>query len=327
MKRMYTITKAMTDAYEKVSGDSASLKQFWETWGKKLGFSVGTVVSIPGGFTADESRDKDGFVEIECPECQGTGLSQGNGILHNTACGVCGGHEDSKGLGSVKVKCTTCLDQTLGRDYDTGEELVCGDCLVTCPACNGEGNEYPLGAAETCSECSGEQVVLLAQAKRWEGNCSSKQVIANPSQINQGRIYRRAAKSLTFSELQTKGVLRCEEIFRPLKAFHPSKWTNFMGEEYGEICREIGRMDRLTEEPEQRFLGIFGDSSAINQRIEGHRLKAIEECADLVQYTSLLVASLGGDLGEAIVSKFNATSIKRGSKYRLVEVSDTEVKL
>lgn len=101
---------------------------------------------------------------------------------------------------------------------------------------------------------------------------------------------------LTFEDLRTANVARCEDVFHPLESWTPTDWACAMAGECGEACNMIKKMRR----------GSAFDLTDIGR-----------ELADLVIYADLLAARLGIRLGDAVVEKFNAVSFDRGSKHLL----------
>lgn len=114
--------------------------------------------------------------------------------------------------------------------------------------------------------------------------------------------------ALTFDELRSANVLRCEEVFHPVIDWSPTDWACAMAGECGEACNEVKKLRRLD--------GADSDLDSEERRAE-LRSKIGDELADLVIYADLLAARLGIDLAACVASKFNEVSIKRGSVVRL----------
>lgn len=114
--------------------------------------------------------------------------------------------------------------------------------------------------------------------------------------------------TLSFAQLRTTNVQRCEDVFHPLDEWSLTDWATAMAGECGEACNEIKKLRRLDN----------ADASldSATKRTE-LRTKAAMELADLVIYADLLAARLGVDLGAAVVIKFNEVSRKRNSSLRL----------
>ena len=104
---------------------------------------------------------------------------------------------------------------------------------------------------------------------------------------------------LNFSELRTRSVERCEQVFHKLNDWSPTDWACAMAGECGEACNAIKKIKRMetrtntAKDPQtyEEAVSIVGD-----------------ELADMVIYADLLAARLGIDLGAAVVRKFNAVS-------------------
>ncbi len=101
---------------------------------------------------------------------------------------------------------------------------------------------------------------------------------------------------LRFSELRSKNVLRCEDVFHPLDSWSPTDWGCALAGEAGEACNLAKKMRRGEDVP---------------------LLEMSHELADVVIYADLLAARLGIDLGQAVKDKFNIVSARKGSKVRL----------
>jgi NTP pyrophosphatase (non-canonical NTP hydrolase) len=113
---------------------------------------------------------------------------------------------------------------------------------------------------------------------------------------------------LTFEELRSANVTRCEEVFHGLDRWTPTDWATAVAGECGEACNEVKKLRRLDD----------ADSSS-DTPVERERLRLAigKEIADLVIYADLLAARLGIDLGESIIEKFNEVSQRRGSTVTL----------
>ena len=107
-----------------------------------------------------------------------------------------------------------------------------------------------------------------------------------------------ARPSLTFDELQTAGLARCEAIFGGLGCWSESEWGCALAGEVGEACNLLKKRLR-------------GDDPSPS--VEA----VMDELADVVIYADLCASKVGGDLGEAVRRKFNQVSERRGSAIRL----------
>lgn len=110
-------------------------------------------------------------------------------------------------------------------------------------------------------------------------------------------------RALSFAELRTTNVRRCEDVFHKLERWNPAEWSNAMAGEVGEACNIAKKIIR----------GDYPDEHAMADAVRA----LAKEIADVVIYADLLAARMGIDLGEAVVSKFNEVSKRRGSNIRL----------
>ncbi len=102
---------------------------------------------------------------------------------------------------------------------------------------------------------------------------------------------------LTFQELRTANVERCENSFKhSINDWSPSDWAMAATGELGELCNLLKK--RLRGED-------------INQQDISHEL------ADTVIYLDLLATRLDIDLAEAVRRKFNIVSERIGSDVKL----------
>lgn len=113
---------------------------------------------------------------------------------------------------------------------------------------------------------------------------------------------------LTFDELRTANVERCEDVFHPLHRWSPTDWATAMAGECGESCNEVKKLRRLDD------ADASIDTAGERERL---RLAIGKEIADMVIYADLLAARLDIDMGFAIAQKFNEVSRKRGSAVML----------
>jgi hypothetical protein len=115
-------------------------------------------------------------------------------------------------------------------------------------------------------------------------------------------------KDLGFEELRKANVERCEQVFHKLDEWSPTDWATAVAGEVGEACNVIKKLRRLDgadqtlDSPKTRLL---------------LRHMAVIELADVVIYADLLAARLGMSLGDAVRSKFNEVSVKRGASVFL----------
>lgn len=108
---------------------------------------------------------------------------------------------------------------------------------------------------------------------------------------------------LSFGALRRTNVARCESAYHPIASWSPTDWACAMAGEAGEACNVVKKLRRLDSSPH------------IAHEERGTLVRhAADEIADMVIYADLLAARLGVDLGDAVRSKFNATSRKIGSE-------------
>jgi NTP pyrophosphatase (non-canonical NTP hydrolase) len=110
-------------------------------------------------------------------------------------------------------------------------------------------------------------------------------------------------QKLTFGDLKSSNLRRCEAAFHKLMEWTPTDWACAMAGEAGEACNLIKKLRRL--DGADKAL----DSPKLRAAIVR---KAGEELADVVIYVDLLAARLGLDLGSEVRKKFNKVSKKRG---------------
>jgi len=102
--------------------------------------------------------------------------------------------------------------------------------------------------------------------------------------------------ALDFDELRIANEQRCAELFHPIEDWSPTDWGCAVAGEVGEACNLIKKLRR-------------GEAIPVEE--------IGKELADSVIYMDLLCTRLGIDLGEAVRSKFNEISDRRGSKVKL----------
>lgn len=115
--------------------------------------------------------------------------------------------------------------------------------------------------------------------------------------------------SLTFQELRTANVDRCEKWHpQGLKSWSPSDWLTAVTGELGELASLLKMRNRERD-------GLQGNKfSPTDQQIA-------DELADVVMYLDLLSEVLGVDLGAAVVKKFNEVSEREGFPARIEAVT------
>jgi NTP pyrophosphatase (non-canonical NTP hydrolase) len=111
---------------------------------------------------------------------------------------------------------------------------------------------------------------------------------------------------LTFVELRTVNVQRCEESYHGIDRWSPTDWACAFAGEAGEACNAVKKLKRLETNPE-----LEPDGPA------EHVERIADELADAIIYADLLAARLRIDLGAAVRRKFNEVSDRVGSPHRL----------
>jgi len=120
--------------------------------------------------------------------------------------------------------------------------------------------------------------------------------------------HHSAVGTLTFAFLRRRNVQRCEDVFHPLRDWSPTDWACAMAGEAGELCNVVKKMRRLD--------GADAKDDTPDRR-DSLTVEAAVELADTVIYADLVAARLGIDLGRAVIAKFNAVSVTRGSSFKL----------
>lgn len=103
-------------------------------------------------------------------------------------------------------------------------------------------------------------------------------------------------KSFKFSQLREANVTRCEKHFHKLNEWTATDWACALAGEVGELCNFIKKARRGQKIPQQEFA---------------------KEIADVQCYLDLLAASMGIDLAECVIQKFNEVSDRKKSKIKL----------
>ncbi len=106
--------------------------------------------------------------------------------------------------------------------------------------------------------------------------------------------------NLTIKKLQKSCVDRCNNDIRPLEEWSPLEWGGSLAGEVGELCNMLKKVRRGTM-----------------KLTKVNRKKIAEEIADVLSYLPLVAESVGVDMEEAVIDKFNKVSKKWQSKARL----------
>lgn len=115
----------------------------------------------------------------------------------------------------------------------------------------------------------------------------------NIDQLTDEQMIASGTHPLSFADLRSGNLARCEDAFHPIRAWSPTDW----------MCAVVGEAANLIKK------GRRGEPVAV--------AAIATEIADAVIYLDLLAARLGIDLGAAVTSKFNVVSLRRGSPVRL----------
>ena len=108
-------------------------------------------------------------------------------------------------------------------------------------------------------------------------------------------------RSLSFIDLRMADMAR-QKVWDPTDQITPTYRATELAGEVGEACNVVKKLER-------ERLGIRGSRATKEQ--------LAEELADVIICVDLLAMEFGIDLGEAVRTKFNATSEKYGLPTRL----------
>ena len=100
---------------------------------------------------------------------------------------------------------------------------------------------------------------------------------------------------------------RCNN-WHNINDWSPMEWGAAAAGELGELCNVLKKIKRYDQNIQQ---------NATSQSREVLVSMAAEELADTICYLDLVATSLGIDLTEAVVSKFNAISLRENLPQRL----------
>lgn len=102
---------------------------------------------------------------------------------------------------------------------------------------------------------------------------------------------------LTFDQLREANANRCEEVFHKIDEWAPMDWGCALAGEVGELCNLLKKK--------------YGRNESVPMA------EVAKEIADVQIYLDLLAARLRIDLGAATIQKFNETSTKKKSVWKL----------
>ena len=109
---------------------------------------------------------------------------------------------------------------------------------------------------------------------------------------------------LTFSKFSLTNVTRTEKLFHPINSWSPTDWGCALAGETGEACNFIKKLKRLDFTPNL-------------EQVRDLKIKIGKELADIICYADLLATSLGLNLGEEVIKKFNEVSDRHNSDIKL----------
>lgn len=118
---------------------------------------------------------------------------------------------------------------------------------------------------------------------------------------------------LNFLTLAVTNLKRCENHFHKVTDWKPWEWSNAMAGECGEACNITKKMDRIWPSCEYKQ----NWNKPEDQRMEELKERLGKEIADVVIYADLLATSLGYNLGDLVIQKFNEKSDEIGSDIKL----------
>jgi len=176
------------------------------------------------------------------------------------------------------------------RDPEIPEDF--NDPLIwrDCPDCQGEWKKN-LG----CRVCNGIGKLLTRKGLL---ECFSRPIVhvETPLLITTGG---NMPVDLTFKELRTKNVKRCEEAFPTCKDWTLADWMNATVGKLGELANILKKVKR----------GDFPMESVAEE--------VGKEIADVAIYLDLMAAKAGVNLADAIIQKFNEVSDRRNCAIKL----------
>jgi len=122
--------------------------------------------------------------------------------------------------------------------------------------------------------------------------------------------YELLLKQLSFNKLKNVNKRRCIDGFKhELNSWTPDQWTNAIAGETGEACNFAKKLNRLLN-------GIKGNKPE-DLDYEILKVKLGKELADVVIYCDLTATSLGLNLSDLIIQKFNEKSDEIESDIKL----------
>ena len=182
------------------------------------------------------------------------------------------------------------------------EAVVCGDAVVTGKA-HVRGRARVEGNAEVSGEAKvGGKAIICEKAKVW-GRVSGNAVIAGNTVVEHGAVI---IDPLHGVEIGIAGLAqtiqqRNGEVYQPVDEWSPTDWGCALAGEVGELCNFLKKRLRGQDIPDKAIA---------------------DEIADVMIYLCLLSSRMNIDLEQAVISKFNEVSQRKGSSYYLDETVD-----
>ena len=120
---------------------------------------------------------------------------------------------------------------------------------------------------------------------------------------------------LTFNDLSTANLSRGNRWHKNgLQDWTTSDWAIAMAGESGEVCNTVKKLNRLRSE--MKNINSHDQVSSEEEAIS----RIGEEIADTIIYSDLLAQSLGLNLADEIVKKFNFISERYGFPEKLQKI-------
>jgi len=133
----------------------------------------------------------------------------------------------------------------------------------------------------------------------------------DPAQMNKVRFTPPPTAGMTFTELSSTNLQRTQRWHHGgLAEWSVNDWLVALGGEAGEALNEGKKLRRI-----ECAISQHGDAP---EDIRQAHERIMDEIADVVIYADLIATRLGYRLEDAIVRKFNATSVREGFPERLM---------
>jgi len=119
--------------------------------------------------------------------------------------------------------------------------------------------------------------------------------------------------NLTFNALSKNNEIRCNTSYHDINEWSPTDWACAVAGETGEMCNFVKKLRRLDS---QFYKGIM-ETDLGSLEAEELIVNIGKELADIIIYADLLATRLGLKLGDEVTKKFNETSDKIHSDFKL----------